>query len=129
MTAKVIPRPGGRGSEPRHGELKATVDGVCQLLDWQLTAYLAGVADVPDLYLAIEKGDDGPAKAITIRLRFVLQLAEEFWVMNSTDLLRAWLREHDAELGGRPATLVREAGDAAGQELVLTRAREYLGRD
>ena len=48
--------------------------------------------------------------------------------MNSTDLLRAWLREHDAELGRRAATLIRKAGDTSGHERVLTHARKYLRR-
>jgi hypothetical protein len=128
MTVQAIVWPGGRHVEPAQGELKATVDGVCRLLDWQLTAYLAGVRDAPDLNLAIEKGDDSAAKAILERLRFVLRLADEFWVMNSTDLFRAWLREPDAELGGRPATLIRVGGDPSGHERIWTRAREYLRR-
>jgi hypothetical protein len=126
VTVQATLWPNGPHGEPAQGELKATVDGVFRLLDWQLTAYLAGVRDVPDLYLAIEKGDDSAAKAIMVRLRFVLRLADEFWVMNSTDLLRAWLRERDDELDGRPATLIRAAGDTSGHERILTRARAYL---
>jgi hypothetical protein len=127
VTVQAIPRT-GRAGEPAQGELKATVDTVCGLLDWQLTAYLAGVRDVPDLYLASKKDDQAAAKAIMTRLGFVLRLADEFWVMNSTDLLRAWLRERDDQLGNCPATLIRAAGDTSGYERILARARMYLGR-
>ena len=97
---------------------------VRRLVGPALTAYLADLGSVAELDRRL--ASDG--EEIHPRLRLVLSLAEQFRGYNAITRFRAWLREFDAESGGKtcPAEMIRDTADPTVSKILHEAAGQYL---